>query len=424
MAVHVVKRGDSLWAISRRFGVSISMIAEVNGLQSASSIVPGLSLYIPDNLLQSRYYSINAGDTLWQLARRFITSVPAILTANPGIDPNRLSIGQRIVIPSPVKMEIATLGFVIPSSPQAVLGELGRLAEHLTYVAVVAYTFTDEGYAYVELEDRAIVDRSKQLDIIPLLMIRNYRNGNFSPELVGKVLENPNYRRNLALSIANLARQRGYEGVSIDFEFIPPAQRSDFITFLQELKLALGALILHVNVHAKTEDIPTNPIIGAYDYRAIGDVSDIVAVMTIDYGYPGGPPDPIAPVWWVEQIIRYAVTQITRNKLQIAFPLYGYDKTVRTNLTRALSVQAAQNLAISIGVDIQFDARAQSPWYRYWRGSEEHVVWFEDIRSFIEKYRLIDIYQIYGTTYWQLNLAAPQNWAYVADNINAMKVRN
>jgi spore germination protein len=62
----------------------------------------------------------------------------------------------------------------------------------------------------------------------------------------------------------------------------------------------LFPLILHVNVHAKTEDIPTNLIIGAYDYLAIGAVADIVGVMTIDYGYPTGPPNPVATIWWVE----------------------------------------------------------------------------------------------------------------------------
>jgi spore germination protein len=172
-------------------------------------------------------------------------------------------------------------------------------------------------------------------------------------------------------------------------------------------------LILHVNVHAKTADIPTNRIIGAYDYAAIGSIADIVAVMTIDYGYPGGPPDPIAPIWWIEQVVQYSITQINPRKLQIAMPLYGYDKVVGTNATRAMSVVSAQNQAISTGSPIQFDQRSMSPWYRHWSARVEQVVWFEDIRSFIEKYRLMDVYQLSGTTYWQISLPAPQNWAYL-----------
>jgi spore germination protein len=421
MGVHMVSTGENLWAISNRYGIPMQSIVELNGLPSDRSLVPGLALYIPDNQPPIRSYKIKSGDQFWEIAQRYNTDISTILGANPGVDPNQLFIGQIINIPSRVKLEIATLGFLVPSGGSAVLSVLDSLAGQLTYLAVVAYSFTAEGYAYNEIEDTAIVARSKQLNITPLLMIRNFTGVDFSAELVGHVLSNPVYRRNLVQSITNLTRQRGFGGVSIDFEFIPPPQRNDFNLFLRELKNALGELILHVNVHAKTEDIPTNRIIGAYDYAAIGSIADIVAVMTIDYGYPGGPPDPIAPIWWMEQVVQYSITQINPRKLQIALPLYGYDKVVGTNVTRAMSVVSAQNQAIITGAPIQFDQRSKSPWYRHYRTGVEHIVWFEDIRSFIEKYRLMDLYQLSGTTFWQVSLAAPQNWAYLSKNIAVSK---
>jgi spore germination protein len=421
MGVHVVGTGDNLWVISNQYGVPIQTIVKLNGLPSASTLVPGLALYIPDNQLPIRSYQIKTGDQIWEIAQKFRTDISSILAANPGINPNQLFVGQIIHIPSPIKLEIATLGFIVPSGDSAVLSILDSLAGQLTYLAVVAYSFTTEGYAYNLIEDSAIVARSKQLNITPLMMIRNFTGLDFSAELAGQVLANPVYRRNLVQSIVNLTKQRGFGGVSIDFEFIPPLQRNDFNVFLRELKNALGELILHVNVHAKTADLPTNRIVGAYDYTAIGNAADIVAVMTIDYGYPGGPPDPIAPVWWMEEVVQYALTQINPRKLQIAIPLYGYDKVVGTNTTRAMSIVAAQNQAITTGSTIEFDQRSMSPWYRHWSAGVEQVVWFEDIRSFIEKYRLIDIYQLSGTTFWQISLPAPQNWAYLSKNIVVLK---
>lgn len=44
-------------------------------------------------------YTIQAGDTLFALARRFNTTVGSIVDLNPGIDPKALLIGQRICIP-------------------------------------------------------------------------------------------------------------------------------------------------------------------------------------------------------------------------------------------------------------------------------------------------------------------------------------
>lgn len=44
-------------------------------------------------------YTIRAGDTIYRIATRFYTSIQAILTANPGINPNNLRIGQTLVVP-------------------------------------------------------------------------------------------------------------------------------------------------------------------------------------------------------------------------------------------------------------------------------------------------------------------------------------
>jgi len=48
----------------------------------------------------TRPYTIVAGDTFYSLARRFNTTVDAIIRANPGVNPDNLRIGQVICIPS------------------------------------------------------------------------------------------------------------------------------------------------------------------------------------------------------------------------------------------------------------------------------------------------------------------------------------
>ncbi|MED3550441.1 glycosyl hydrolase family 18 protein [Cytobacillus praedii] len=416
MAVHVVKTGDSIWSIAQSYQVPISSIVEANQLNQTGTIIPGLALYIPNNSLPVRSQIVTQGDTISQLAAKFQTTINLILMANPGINPYQLRIGQKLNIPSPLKLVMETLGFIVPYSPKSFLPVLNQIANNLTYLSIVSYSLTDEGFAYILLDDSELITESKRLNVIPLLMIRNFVNDEFSPELIGRVLENPRYRQNLINSLMSFILQKGYGGVSIDFEFIPPPRRLDFNQFLIELKGALGSLILHVNVHAKTEDIPTNRIIGAYDYEAIGRAADIVAVMTIDYGYPTGPPNPVSPLWWMEQVIRYATALINPQKLQMALPLYGYDWRLSDNKTSAHSLLGAQNLSISTGAVIYYNPQAATPSFTYWTGAEEHIVWFDDIRSFQEKYKLIDQYGLLGTTYWQLSLEFPQNWFFMDQN--------
>ncbi|OCA81661.1 chitinase [Bacillus sp. FJAT-27225] len=422
MTVQVVTSGDYLWAIANRYNTTVSNIINVNGLESAN-LVPGLALYIPGKGLANRSYRIKKGDVLSRIAKRFNTTVAVINEANPDIDKNKLQIGQTIQIPSPIKMSTQILGFLVPSGTAADLPVITSLANQLTYIAVVNYTFTPGGWAYVVKDDRAIINRAKQLNVTPLMMVRNFTNSGFSPELAGGVLGNATYRQNLVASLVNLARTRGYGGISLDIEFIPPERRNEFNSFLQALKQQMGNLILNVNVHAKTEDMPTNRIVGAYDYATIGRISDSISVMTLDYGYPGGPPAPVSPINWVEQVVMYATGLVPPQKLFIAIPLYGYDKVAATNKTTGLSVLAAQNKAITSGAMVQFDPTAQSPKYNYWAGSEEHLVWFEDIRSYISKYNLIDSYQLAGSTLWQIGLPAPQNWAYLRNEVTVSKNR-
>jgi spore germination protein len=109
MTVHVVKSGENLWSISAQYNLAENTIMTTNGLPSSASIVPGLALYIPDDALPIRTYTIRAGDNLWKLTQRFNTTIPAITAANPGVTLNTLQIGQIINIPSPNKLSMNTL---------------------------------------------------------------------------------------------------------------------------------------------------------------------------------------------------------------------------------------------------------------------------------------------------------------------------
>ena len=62
------------------------------------------------------------------LAKRFQTSVEQILLANSGIDPYQLRVGQILVIPSPIKLPLTTLGFIEPYNPEAFLANFEQLA--------------------------------------------------------------------------------------------------------------------------------------------------------------------------------------------------------------------------------------------------------------------------------------------------------
>jgi LysM repeat protein len=101
--VYIVRPGDTLAGIARQFNTTEAAIRRENPFLTIIGLRPGLPLCISEP--QPRpcpgfFYTIVAGDTLFSIAARFNTAAQTILRANPGLDPNRLFIGEQICIPT------------------------------------------------------------------------------------------------------------------------------------------------------------------------------------------------------------------------------------------------------------------------------------------------------------------------------------
>lgn len=95
---YVVKSGDSLYSISRKYGVSVDELMSVNNLKSTVLSV-GQVLKIPNSgEVTNVIYTVKKGDSLWSIAKNNKTTVDAIVKLNNLSNAN-LSIGQKLVLP-------------------------------------------------------------------------------------------------------------------------------------------------------------------------------------------------------------------------------------------------------------------------------------------------------------------------------------
>ena len=109
---HIVQAGDTLWDIARKYNTTVAELKRINNLTSdllnigQKLILPGTEEPAPptDNII----YTVKKGDTLWDIARRFNTTVTAIKNYN-NLTSDTLSIGQQLIIPGTENITVYTV---------------------------------------------------------------------------------------------------------------------------------------------------------------------------------------------------------------------------------------------------------------------------------------------------------------------------
>ncbi|MCI5796551.1 MAG: LysM peptidoglycan-binding domain-containing protein [Ruminococcus sp.] len=97
--LYTVRRGDTLWGIAKKFGTSINRIAALNGIENPDLIYAGEVFKIPSaRSEQTVIYTVKRGDTLWGISRKFGTTVDNLVKLNSVKNPNLIYVGEKLII--------------------------------------------------------------------------------------------------------------------------------------------------------------------------------------------------------------------------------------------------------------------------------------------------------------------------------------
>ncbi|WNS43608.1 LysM peptidoglycan-binding domain-containing protein [Paenibacillus sp. MMS20-IR301] len=108
MKIHIVKQGDSLFALSQKYGVPLQKIIEANPQISNPDVlavgdkvkIPAAPVPVPDNNNIYYKHTVKQGDTLWKLSKAWGITLKDMIDANPQLkNPNALMIGEVVNIP-------------------------------------------------------------------------------------------------------------------------------------------------------------------------------------------------------------------------------------------------------------------------------------------------------------------------------------
>jgi len=211
--------------------------------------------------------------------------------------------------------------------------------------------------------------RAKKVRIIPTVM---WSNG----EAIHNILSKQKTRIALEDSITALVKEKGFDGIDIDFEGKKAETKNYFSTFLKGLYQRMGKKWVMCTIEARTpldsrfDTIPKD-IQYANDFVEINKYCDRVRIMAYDQGSIDlrlneavpGPYVPVADPRWVEKVIKLTAQTIAKKKIVIGVPTYGYEfeltpleEGYRYDLLWAFNPKYALDLAKHLGATPQRNA--------------------------------------------------------------------
>lgn len=421
MTVYTVKPGDSVYSIARENQTTPSRIIIDNDLQNPERLSVGQTLVL---LYPTQTHTVRGGETLQSIAEQYGVSLLSLWQNNPFLAGNTFIYpGQmlNIAYETPPLGTIQTDGYAYPYIERETLC---TALPYLTYLSIFAYGIRQDGTLIPpQGGDDELIALARQYSTVPLLLLTSLgEDGNFSGERAAQILTDPALRARVIENTLQTVRTKNYGGVNVDFEYIPADAAAVYPAFLDTLRTALSAegYTLLASLAPKTSREQPGLLYEGHDYHAIGTAVDYALLMTYEWGYTYGPPMAVSPLPQVNDVIRFAVTEIPPDKLFLGIPNYGYDWTLPfvrgKSRARSLSNVEAVRLAGEKHAEIQFDTTAQTPFFTYYaydpqeRKNREHVVWFDDARSMEAKLRLIREYGLAGAGIWNIMRNFPGLW--------------
>lgn len=426
MKIHTVQAGDSVYSISHQYNVPMERIISDNELADPNRLVVGQTLVIRQ---PQQYHVVEPGESLPAIAAKYGITTTDLLQLNPNLNGLPQIVPGQVLIVSLDQPKLGELAVNAYAYPGIDLTTLRKSLPYLTYLSIFSYGFTPDGQL-LSIPDEELIQLARDYAVAPILVLTTIdENGQFSPEHAHALLQSPAAQNLLIENLARTMQAKGYEGLDIDFEYIPPEDAAAFADFVRNATDRLNRLGLEVSVSLapKTSDNQPGLLYEAHDYQSLGEAANNALLMTYEWGYSRGEPQPVAPINKVGEVLDYAQTRIDPSKIMMGIPNYGYNWTLPfvpgQSVARSLANPEAVQDAVRNNAAIVYDWNVQSPGYTYWKDGAQHQVWFEDARSIQSKLNLANEKGIEGVNIWTIMRYFPQLFLVLSSLYDIKKVR-
>lgn len=414
MEIHIVQPGETIYTIADQYKVPVERVILDNDIDP-NKLVVGETILI---LYPSETYIVKSGDTLKSIAESFqITQSQLLRNNNFLIKRNNLLAGENLVISYPNNLgTIYTNGYI---NPFVEIDTFKRTLPYLSYISVFGYR-TSENADIVTIEDTEIVKMAKAAGVAPLMLLSAFTFQGFSDiKSVYDILIDESLAKKHIENIIKILKDKGYYGINITYQFISAENLILYRRYTENLyqKLKEEGFKLFITVSPK---ILEKDVFSKIDKSVINFI-DGITFMDYTWGKNFDPPSPVTSVKAYDELLKATNAIIPDNIIDIGCPIIGYDwelpyiagKTV----AKSLKLNTAMDLAYVTKSIIKFDEISKTPYFSY-RITEsgvyvDHIVWFVDSRTINSILDLVKIYNLRGTGIWNVMYFYSQMWMVI-----------
>jgi cellulose synthase/poly-beta-1,6-N-acetylglucosamine synthase-like glycosyltransferase/peptidoglycan/xylan/chitin deacetylase (PgdA/CDA1 family) len=283
---------------------------------------------------------------------------------------------------------------------------LKRALPHLDWIVPAWLSLTGPAMDLkTDVEDRALsyIQATKpNVQILP--MIQDAVEGTWDGKGLAKLLANPAARAARIGDIMTFLETNKFQGLTIDFEEVPPAAHKDLQLFLTEMAGAFAADHLIIVLAVPFDD-------DSWAYATYAKIADYVLLMGYDQHWEEGRAGSIAGQSWFENILDKRMKDLDPERTIIAVGGYGYD-WVRGQPAEDLTFEEAVLSARDSEAKIEFDPETANPHFSFVEDDgKRHDVWFLDGVTAFNEVHAADAYRPAGYAMWRLGAEDPSIWS-------------
>lgn len=415
MIIHVVKQGETINSIAELYGKSVERLILENGITDATNLAIGETLVI---LYPEIEYTIQDGDSLEDIARRYNTSIMELLRNNPYLSERQyIYPGEVIVISYQGEKirRISTNGFVYPFVN---IDILKKTLPFLTYLTVYSYYYTDQG-EIIDINDTEIVQTSLMYGVAPIMMLSGYStNQEEEIETTHRILIDENIQNRLINNLTIILKSKGYHGVSFKTPYIRPEDRQLYVEFIKKLssRLKLGGFETFVTLTLSVFEILSNIRYNELQYADLGLYADKISVMPYEFGFTFGISPTVVAYNTLDNILSFLTDYIPSEIIETGLNTIGYlfklPNTDRSARGQSLTYDSVITLARETGAEILFDEVSKASFFQFFT-QDEYFVRFRDARGIDAILSLVTANDLDGVAIWNCMFFYNQLWLVV-----------